>query len=94
MSLATPEKVRKLQRALYVKAKQDPTWRFHFLYDKVWREDILAMLMRAAVRTAGPRAWTEKPSRASRHTEWIAGSVQCGSRFEQNATDRNRSNAC
>src|SRR6202163_710444 len=42
VSLATPEKIRKLQRALYVKAKQAPTWRFHFLYDKVWREDLLA----------------------------------------------------
>ena len=42
MSLVTPEKIRKLQRALYVKAKQEPTRRFHFLYDKVWREDILA----------------------------------------------------
>ena len=42
MSLVTPEKIRKLQRALYVKAKQAPTRRFHFLYDKVWRGDILA----------------------------------------------------
>ena len=27
MSLVTPEKIRKLQRALYVKAKQEPTRR-------------------------------------------------------------------
>jgi RNA-directed DNA polymerase len=42
VSLATPEKLRTLQRALYAKAKQEPARRFHFLYDKVWREDVIA----------------------------------------------------
>jgi len=42
VSLVTPEKIRRLQRALYLKAKQEPMRRFHCLYDKVWREDILA----------------------------------------------------
>jgi RNA-directed DNA polymerase len=42
MSLATPEKIRSLQRKLYVAAKAEPTRRFHQLYDKVYRWDILA----------------------------------------------------
>ena len=42
MSLKTPPKIRSLQESLYGKAKQQPICRFHFLYDKVYREDILA----------------------------------------------------
>ena len=40
--LTTPESIRTLQRKLYRKAKQEPACRFHALYDKVYRADILS----------------------------------------------------
>src|SRR5450432_3601371 len=42
MNLATPSSVQKLQTALHDKAKESPNWRFHALYDKVYRRDVLA----------------------------------------------------
>jgi group II intron reverse transcriptase/maturase len=42
MSLATPSKVQKLQKALHDKAKESPSYRFYALYDKVYRKDVLA----------------------------------------------------
>ena len=54
--LTTPESIRTLQRKLYLKAKQEPAYRFHALYDKVYRADILShaySLVRANKGSAG-----------------------------------------
>jgi RNA-directed DNA polymerase len=53
VSLATPAKLRRLQEALYTKAKQEPAYRFYLLYDKVYRADILAHAYALSKQKAG-----------------------------------------
>jgi RNA-directed DNA polymerase len=53
MSLETPEKIRSLQRKLYVKAKAEPEFRFYLLYDKIYREDILEHAYKLAKSNRG-----------------------------------------
>jgi len=76
MSLATPESIRRLQRKLYLKAKAEPAFRFYVLYDKVWREDILAhawALAKANGGAAGVDGVTFAEIEAAGVQQWLTG---------------------
>ncbi len=51
--IQTPAKVRKLQIALYRKAKADPKWRFWSLYGEIYRRDILEHALQLVARNGG-----------------------------------------
>ena len=75
MSLETPDSVRRLQRKLYVKAKQEPEFRFYLLYDKVYREDVLAhayRVSRAARGAAGVDGMSFEDIEAAGVEPWLA----------------------
>jgi RNA-directed DNA polymerase len=76
MSLATPEKIRILQRKLYCKAKAEPSFRFYLLYDKIYREDILQhayALARANAGAAGVDGESFAEIEAAGVEKWLAG---------------------
>src|SRR4029453_4084820 len=76
MSLATPERIRTLQRKLYRKAKAEPAFRFYLLYDKIHRADILRhayALARSNGGASGGEGITFETIWASGLEEWLAG---------------------
>ena len=57
------DKVRELQRTLYRAAKADPGRRFHALYDKVHRRDVLERSSQRDRRLIQVvHAWREQPN--------------------------------
>ena len=76
MSLATPSKIRELQIKLYRKAKNEPGYRFYMLYDKIYREDILAhayALARANQGAPGVDGQTFEQIESTGQERWLAG---------------------
>ncbi len=78
MSLTTPTRIQRLQTKLYEAAKAEPDRRFHQLYDKVYRADILAhayALVRAAkgADTPGVDGVTCEHIEAGGLAEWLTG---------------------
>ena len=53
MSLTTPQSVQKLQTVLHDKAKESPDRRFHALYDKVYRRDVLTFAYQCCKANGG-----------------------------------------
>jgi RNA-directed DNA polymerase len=75
MSLTTPMNIRTLQRKLYCKAKAEPAYRFYLLYDKIYRDDILAhayALARANAGAPGVDGMTFAAVEAMGLEEWLA----------------------
>ena len=76
MSLETPIQIRTLQRKLYLKAKAEPDYRFYLLYDKIYREDILAhayQLVKAKQGASGVDGQTFWGNEAQGLEKWLAG---------------------
>jgi hypothetical protein len=65
---AKQDKVRELQRTLYRAAKADPGRRFHALYDKLYRRDVLERAWELVRANEARPASTDRPSPTSRST--------------------------
>ena len=75
-SLQTPERIRTLQRKLYLKAKAEPAYRFYLLHDKIPRTDILRhayALARSNGGAPGVDGIAFARIEAAGLEEWLAG---------------------
>lgn len=80
MSLAPPESVQKLRNSLHAKAKGSPSYRFYALYDKLYRQDVLAhayACCKANKGTAGVDGQTFDDIEAYGVDRWL-GELQSG----------------
>ena len=76
MSLQTPDGIRRFQRKLYRKAKDEPEYRFYLLYDKICRDDVLRhayALTRANAGAPGVDGTTFAQIDAAGVEAWLAG---------------------
>jgi hypothetical protein len=64
------ENVRELQRKLYVCAKRSRTRRFHALYDRIYRSDVLWEAWRRVRSNRGAAGVDAEPSRPSKNEAW------------------------
>ena len=51
--LGLPEPLFRLRKKLYMKAKREPGFRFYALYDRIYRQDVLAAAWALVVRNGG-----------------------------------------
>ena len=83
MSLATPESVQKLQKALHDKAKESPSFRFYALYDKVYRKDVLAFAYECCKANGGAAGVDGQNVRGHRGVRSGAVAGRTGARAEE-----------
>src|ERR1700682_2595166 len=76
MSVEPRIKIRMLQRKLYQKAKEEPSYRFYLLYDKMYREDVLAhayALVRSNQGAPGVDGQSFRGIETQGLEEWLSG---------------------
>lgn len=75
------DKVRHLQRQLYLAAKRSPQRSFHALCDRIARRDVLARAWEQVRSKRGAAGIDGQPLPRSKPTRWSGCSTSCGSRW-------------